>query len=144
MRPFLLPMCFFHSAVQLLLKQAPTDIFVPGSALHQLDQNTGCTLGMDKRDQVATCARSWGTINQSVAGLRVLLECGRKVGNAIRNVVQTSAAPVEEFLNGGVGRGWLDQLDAAFTTADERYIDALRRHRFNWCASSTRDRFEYR
>ncbi len=80
---------------------------------------------MHERDAVPVGAFARLFIDEADAAGFELLECFWKVRDAVGDVVQAGSTLGEESAYGGVGVGWLDELDLPGAAPEENELDPL-------------------
>ena len=93
--------------------------------LRNLDEDTPGRARMNERNEMSTCADLRRFIDQARAGGLEPRERRVNVVDAVTDVMDAGSPLCEEFPDGRLGTGWLEQLDARCTDRKHAHIDAL-------------------
>jgi hypothetical protein len=99
---------------------------------------------VQKSDLVPAGAGSRFFIDKAEASRGQLFECRSEVGDAVGDVVQAGAAPVQELLHRRLFRARFDQFNPGTAAADEGDIYVLGRDGLGRSAARGGNRFENR
>src|SRR5688500_7328431 len=98
---------------------------MPGSSLHELDEDSAGALGMQKSDVMAARSGPPFLVDETDSRRPKPVERRIEVGHSVGNVVQTGTLAVEESLHRGFRRSGLQKLDSGVPGAYESDVHAL-------------------